>query len=78
MALAAGGGVVAGELWIPGKKIIFLPTWSEILRITPIGISPLYFAIDWAVPGSDFTVLHRWIDDEMIRVTGIETLEETP
>lgn len=28
-AMALGGGVVAGELWIPGQRVFSIPTWSS-------------------------------------------------
>ena len=33
-AIALGGGLIAGELWIPGARLIFIPT-SELI-FTPV------------------------------------------
>lgn len=33
-AIMLGGGVIAGELWWPGQKLISIPTTDEVLRYT--------------------------------------------
>ena len=33
-AMMLGGGLIAGELWWPGQKLISIPTTEEVLRFT--------------------------------------------
>lgn len=32
-AIALGGGIVAGELWVPGARKVFLPTKPRFERV---------------------------------------------
>ncbi len=49
-AIMLGGGVIAGELWWPGQKLISIPTTEEVLRYT----ATERYSYGWTDPGGVF------------------------
>lgn len=60
-AMALGGGIVAGELWVPGARVISIPSDDVLSRFRWVDPRGVFGYQEQLMEGMQRTLRDRWI-----------------